>query len=110
MDILSSTAHNGFPVVNKDGKLRGVILRKTLCGLLKLKAYSTATNEPKRPDGGIVLQQAATVFYDTLERTYPNFPDVKSIKLSEHEMNFWLDVRAHLDPAPMTVNQATSIR
>ena len=110
MDILSSTAHNGFPVVKKDGKLRGVILRKTLCGLLKLKAYSTATNEPKRPDGGLILQQAATVFYDTLERTYPNFPDVKSIKLSEHEMNFWLDMRLHLDPAPMTVNQATSIR
>ena len=109
MEILSSTTHNGFPVVSKDGKLRGLILRKTLCGLLKLKAYSTATTEPRRSDGGIVLQQAATVFYDTLERHYPNFPDVKSIKLSEHEMNFWLDVRAHVDPAPIVVNQNTSI-
>ena len=109
MEILSTTTHNGFPVVNKDGKLRGLILRKTLCGLLKLKAYSTATTEPKRPDGGIVLQQAATVFYDTLERHYPAFPDVKAIKLSEHELNFWLDLRAHLDPAPVTVNQNASI-
>ena len=64
----------------------GLILRKTLCGLLKLKAYSTASLEPRKPDGGIVLAQAATVFYDTLERTYPNFPDVKSVKLSEKEL------------------------
>ena len=64
----------------------GVILRKTLCGLLKLKAYSTASQEPKKADGGIVLAQAATVFYDTLERTYPNFPDVKAVKLSEKEL------------------------
>ena len=33
-----------------------------------------------------MLAQAATVFYDTLERTYPNFPDVKSVKLSEKEL------------------------
>lgn len=66
--------------------IAGLILRKTLCGLLKLKAYSTASLEPRKPDGGIVLAQAATVFYDTLERTYPNFPDVKSVKLSEKEL------------------------
>jgi hypothetical protein len=62
------------------------VLRKTLCGLLKLKAYSTASLEPRKADGGIVLAQAATVFYDTLERSYPNFPDVKAVKLSEKEL------------------------
>lgn len=62
------------------------MLRKTLCGLLKLKAYSTASLEPRKADGGIVLAQAATVFYDTLERSYPNFPDVKAVKLSEKEL------------------------
>ena len=152
MEVLATTSHNGFPVISKDGKLRGtqidlpyralllspivanllvllpclpvsltlflslslslcvslssrrttcnydtlyvylseyapgVILRKTLCGLLKLKAYSTASQEPRKPDGGIVLAQAATVFYDTLERTYPNFPDAKAVKLSEKEL------------------------
>lgn len=86
MDVLSNTNHNGFPVVSKDGKLRGLILRKTLCSLLKLKAYSTPTDQPKTSDGGIVLAQAATVFYDTIERPYPNYPDVKAIKLSDKEM------------------------
>lgn len=40
-DMLALTSHNGFPVVSDDGHLRGFILRKTLCGLLKLKAFSS---------------------------------------------------------------------
>lgn len=86
MEVLTTTDHNGFPVVNKDGRLRGIVLRKTLCGLLKLKAYSTPAPSPKTPDGGIVLAQAATVMYDSLERVYPNFPDVRSVKLSDREL------------------------
>jgi Mg2+/Co2+ transporter CorC len=86
MEALINTNHNGFPVVGRDGRLRGFVLRKTLCGLLKLKAYSTPTDEPKHTDGGIVIAQAATVYYDTLEKPYPNYPDVKSIKLNEKEL------------------------
>ena len=87
MEVLLTTQHNGFPVVSRDGRLRGLILRKTLCGLLKLKAYSTPTKDgSKAPDGGIYLEQAATVFYDTLERPYPNYPTVNSIKLVDKEM------------------------
>jgi len=107
---LINTNHNGFPVVNKDGRLRGLILRKTLCGLLKLKAYSTPVNNSRTPDGGIILEQAATVFYDTLERPYPNFPSVNSVKLADKEMNFWLDMRGHMDPAPAALNKDTSIK
>jgi chloride channel 7 len=109
MEVLATTNHNGFPVISREGKLRGLILRKTLCGLLKLKAYSTASQEPRKADGGIVLAQAATVFYDTLERSYPNFPDAKAVKLSEKELNFWLDIRAHMDATPMSVHENTSI-
>lgn len=39
-EILNSTKHNGFPVLGKKGHLCGLVLRKTLCSLLKLKAYS----------------------------------------------------------------------
>lgn len=87
MEILTTTNHNGFPVVNKDGRLRGLILRKTICGLLKLKAYSTPAVDVKVVEGGpIKLDQAAAAYYDTLERTYPNFPDVKSIRLNDNEL------------------------
>lgn len=40
-EMLAATSHNGFPVVSDDGHLKGFILRKTLCGLLKLKAFSS---------------------------------------------------------------------
>jgi chloride channel 7 len=86
MDILNSTNHNGFPVVNREGRLRGLILRKTLCSLLKLKAYSTPVDGPRQGDGGIPLVQAATVFYDTLEKPYPSYPAVKDVKLADKEM------------------------
>jgi predicted transcriptional regulator len=117
MDILATKGHNGFPIVSKEGRLRGIILRKTLCGLLKNKAYSTpspadtsistkinantntsGSNQGQgqgqgirfqgavTESGPIKLDQAATVFYDTLERVYPNYPDVKAIRLSDKEM------------------------
>jgi chloride channel 7 len=86
MEVLNTTSHNGFPIVNKEGKLRGLILRKTLCTLLKMKAYSTPADAPKQSDGGILLAQAATVFYDAIERVYPNYPSVSNIKLADREL------------------------
>lgn len=77
--ILSTMSHNGFPVIGRTGHLRGLILRKHLCTLIKLKAFSapTATGQ---------LAPAATVFHDTLERTYPNYPRIEDITLTPAEM------------------------
>jgi chloride channel 7 len=86
MEVLNTSSHYGFPIVNKEGKLRGLILRKTLCTLLKMKAYSTPADAPKQADGGILLVQAATVFYDAIERVYPNYPSVANIKLADREL------------------------
>ena len=92
--ILNSTTHNGFPVVGKNGHLVGLILRKTICSLLKFKAYSIPQtrpavgnnkNSPTNLDTKI-LAPAATVFYDTLERNYPHYPAVDEIRLTPNEM------------------------
>lgn len=87
LHVLQTTNHNGFPIVNREGRLRGLILRKTLCGMLKYKAYSVPTGAPAS-DGsdGIEVIPASTVNYDTLERTYPKFPEISDIKLSDTEM------------------------
>lgn len=53
-EILSTTQHNGFPVLGKNGHLCGLVLRKTLCSLLKLKAYSI----PQAGTTGISLSQS----------------------------------------------------
>lgn len=117
--LLMDTDHSGFPVVGKNGHLVGLILRKTLCSLLKLKAYSvpqsegTENSRGKKGDvfrvgggignrvndtreeesksllenkGDMVLAPAATVFYDTLERPYPKYPQIRDIRLEPHEM------------------------
>jgi len=44
-DLLRNTTHNGFPVIARNGQLRGYIMRKTLCSILKLKAFATPVNE-----------------------------------------------------------------
>lgn len=81
-------------MVGKDGHLRGLVLRKHLCSLLKLKAFST----PVKPFGNgfgnasptesvkIELTPAAAVFHDTLERNYPRYPKIDDIDLSPSDM------------------------
>ncbi len=38
-DVLKSVSHNGFPVVNKRGKLVGMILRNQILVLIKKKVF-----------------------------------------------------------------------
>lgn len=89
--ILSTKSHNGFPVVDKNGHLRGFILRKTLCNIIKLKAFSTPVVVSTNTGGeknkkAVHLAPAATVFYDTLERNYPHYPKIDDISLSAADM------------------------
>jgi chloride channel 7 len=86
--ILSSKSHNGFPVVDKNGHLRGFILRKTLCNIIKLKAFSTPVGKKDDGSGNNVVQlsQAATVFHDTMERNYPHYPKIEEISLTASDM------------------------
>jgi len=86
--ILRTTKHHGFPVVNEKGVLRGFILRKTLTTLLKLKAFSqpTFSSQIGDPDAPVQLAPAATVFYDTVERSYPDYPSIDDTKILKSEM------------------------
>mmetsp|Transcript_85904 Transcript_85904/g.168043 ORF Transcript_85904/g.168043 Transcript_85904/m.168043 type:complete len:963 (-) Transcript_85904:51-2939(-) len=104
--ILSTMSHNGFPVIGKTGHLRGMILRKHLCTLMKLKAFSSPVvgGQPGQ------LAPAATVFHDTLERTYPNYPRIEDIILTPTEMNCYLDIRPYMDTSPYTINASSSVQ
>lgn len=108
MQVLTTTKHNAFPVVSEDGQLRGLILRRLLCSLLTYKAYSVPTGHVTA-DNMVEVIPASTVAYDTLERTYPNYPDVQNTKLTETEMNYWLDLRPYMDRSPFTVNSQTTL-
>lgn len=111
VDILSKTTHSGFPVVNEEGRLCGFILRKTLCSIMKLKAFSyPLMTAPDGPGGLVQLSQAAPVFHDTLERSYPHYPDITDIELSAADRNAYLDVRAYMDTAPFVLNESSTIQ
>jgi hypothetical protein len=94
-ETLRLTKHNGFPIVDREGRFCGLILRKTLCMLLELKAFSakaplgsmaTSPEDPVEEGGGIHLTVPTLVFYETLEKKYPKYPDVETIPASPEEM------------------------
>jgi hypothetical protein len=108
-EVLKHTTHNGFPTIDRYGRFRGLILRKTLLVLLELKSFShkmsvnelqhshTAPDTADEEEGGTQLSTAAVVFYDTLEKKYPKYPVVGDLKLTPEDM-----VRAELCFACMT--------
>jgi hypothetical protein len=100
-EVLKHTRHNGFPTLDRFGRFRGVILRKTLCALLELKTFSAKISlndiQLKRmsysedvgvnvEEGGQKLSSAALVFYETLEKKYPKYPSINDIQLANEEM------------------------
>jgi hypothetical protein len=100
-EVLKHTKHNGFPTLDRFGRFRGVILRKTLCALLELKTFSAKISlndiQLKRmsyseevgvsvEEGGQKLSSAALVFYETLEKKYPKYPSINEIQLTNEEM------------------------
>ena len=109
--ILKTTKHNGFPVVNENGILRGFILRKTLATLLKLKAFSSPSSATTTTEGGLIqLAPTATVFYDTVERNYPDYPTVDDARITKGETLLWIDLRSYYDASPYTIGQRASVQ
>lgn len=109
IEVLNSNEHNAFPVINEAGQLRGIILRRTLSCLLSFKAYSVPTGEVNSA-GRVEVVPASTVAFDTLERTYPVFPDIKNVKVTAKEAGYWLDMRPYMDPAPTMIKRETSLQ
>jgi hypothetical protein len=103
-EVLKHTKHNGYPTLDRFGRFRGVILRKTLCALLELKTFSVkvsmandSSSQMKRvsysedvaftlEEGGQKLSSAALVFYETLEKKYPKYPSIGDIHLTNEEL------------------------
>lgn len=95
-NILKQNKHNGFPIVDRENRLLGLILRKTLCVLLELRSFSSKAspndsssfdeNDQVIEEGGIKLSSPALVFYETLEKKYPKYPDIDNIALTSEEM------------------------
>eukprot|EP01032_Pedospumella_encystans_P012074 gene12074-13992_t len=112
-DILIKAKHNCFPVVESDESniLVGSILRKTICTLLKHKAFAPSHAGPSHTGTGAPPQRLfPLVAWGTLECTYPRYPHVDQLNLSDADRECWLDLRPYLDSAPFTMNEHASVQ
>lgn len=105
-EILQHNRHHCFPVAceSEDYVLRGTIMRKVLCTLMKHRAFG-----PSGWDATSAERLSPLVNWGTLECVYPSYPDIEDIHaLSEEEKSSWLDLRPYLDTSPYTVNEFAS--
>ncbi|XP_071370417.1 H(+)/Cl(-) exchange transporter 7, partial [Centroberyx affinis] len=108
VDVLSitSTNHNGFPVVmhvagsDEPAKLCGVILRSQLIVLLKHKVFVELARSR--------LTQRKLQLKDFRD-AYPRFPPIQSIHVSQDERECMMDLTEFMNPTPYTVPQETSL-
>lgn len=101
VDVLKTTKHHGFPVVesfdpknppdNHFGLLKGLILRHQLITLLKKKSYN-----------GILKTEDFT-------ESYPRYLDINDLQISEGEMSIIVDLRAYMNLSPYSVTEHANL-
>jgi len=108
VDILKSTTHNGFPVVDSPveatydrrtfGKVRGLILRSELIVLLQHKIFNELYGEWE-----------GKVDMSLFRMAYPRYPDISRIYVSSTEREYHMDLRPVMNPTPSTILHSTSL-
>ena len=110
VDILKSTTHNGFPVVDRIqtevtrgssrsfGKMRGLVLRSELIVLLQHKIFSELYGEWEgKVDMGL------------FRMAYPRYPHISRIFVSMTEREYHVDLRPVMNTTPVTCLHSTNL-
>eukprot|EP01095_Lingulamoeba_sp_RSL-Kostka_P002719 TRINITY_DN13635_c0_g1_i1.p1 TRINITY_DN13635_c0_g1~~TRINITY_DN13635_c0_g1_i1.p1 ORF type:complete len:779 (+),score=262.03 TRINITY_DN13635_c0_g1_i1:24-2360(+) len=97
VDLLQTTKHNGYPVVEEDGTFLGLILRSQLITLLNKKVFKQAPNQ----DQSFYLK----VTRDDFLQDYPRYPDIQEIELLDIHNDYYLDLSPYMNPVPYTINE-----
>ena len=108
VDILKTTTHNGFPVVDHPmqstynsrtfGKMRGLILRSELIVLLQHKIFSELYGEWEGKVDMALFRMA-----------YPRYPAISRIYVSTTEREYHVDLRPVMNHTPTTILHSTSM-
>lgn len=103
-DILKSTSHNGFPVVDdfdpsvsdqeRFGLLKGFILRHQLITLLDKKCFG--------PNDTLLSTE-------DFRESYPRYPGVEILQLSEEDKCAELDLTPYLNFSPYSLNENSNL-
>jgi len=83
-----------------------------LCTLLKRRAFGSPDVLDDYDNGENLgpRRLSPLVQWDTIERAYPRYPEIKDVEMRESERNCWVDLRPYANTAPYTVNETASIQ
>jgi len=92
--VLSSTKHNGFPVIDDQRCLSGLILRSQLIVLLKFKCFQDTDEK---------MYQYQLTAEDLMQSVYPRYPDISEIELSSEDKTKYVDLTLYMNLTPHTI-------
>ncbi|KAI4344196.1 hypothetical protein L6164_011447 [Bauhinia variegata] len=106
--VLKTTEHNAFPVIDEPpyseaSVLFGVILRDHLLTLLKKKAF---LSRPMATDDSALKQFSSD---DFAKRDSGNSDKIENIRLTEEEMDMFIDLHPFCNASPYTVVETMSL-
>lgn len=121
-DILMSSKHSNFPVVDTDDKnvLYGTIGRNAMCVLLQQRAFGQPFNDTHVHSGthGCIqsnyLQVGERKYFplvqwEVLFKSYPRYPDAKDLHITEEDREQLVDLRPYVNNAAITVQETSSV-
>lgn len=99
---LTTTTHNGYPIVDSQNRLKGIIMRSQLVAIMLKKLFleESEARDEKFYD---------KVSHDDFLDFYPRFPSIDSVKLSSQEMSLCIDLTPYMNAAPVTVYETATL-
>lgn len=79
VDVLRTTSHNGFPVVDDETRFQGIILRSQLITLVRNRCF--------KRERGIVLARK-----ELFDRDYPRGPTINQLEIDPADLDEWIDL------------------
>lgn len=121
-DILMSAKHSNFPVVDTEDRnvLYGTIGRNALVVLLQQRAFGYADDDPnihktsRRTLSSNYLEVGERKYYplvqwEVLFKSYPRYPNVKDLRITEEDRQQYVDLRPYVNNAAITVQETSSV-
>ncbi|KAG7374782.1 chloride channel [Nitzschia inconspicua] len=120
-DILKSSKHSNYPVVDTDDKniLFGTIGRNALCVLLQKRAFgypadasTIGQNTPSIMANYLQIGERRyfpLIQWEILEKSYPKYPSVFDLRVTEQDRDQWVDLRPYANTAAVSVQETSSV-
>jgi chloride channel 7 len=121
-DILKSSEHSNFPVIDTDdnGILFGTTSRTALCILLQQRAFGKPKKDPFSNGDGAATYSSnyletenqkflPLVQWSIVEKSYPKYPSVDDLRISEADRECVVDLRPYANTAAVSIRESSSV-